>query len=288
MKVYISNYLSKSISILNYPNFDLEKEIELEEDIYPQHFCVDKDKNLMYIPGTSDGIIYILDLEKDKIIDNISIGGSLTQIALFNGELFVSNEDSNSIYILDKDTANPIGVIEVDEMPHRFDFDEKNSKLYVSCINSIVCIDTLSKCIYKKVDTEFKMWNVNIDKEKREIYTLTLDGKLIILDEETMSVINVLEEFLLPIQICFDYSHNKVYVVDLGYRNVRVLEYSTGKYLRNIEINGDPQGLQISNDEKLLFVSDGQKNSIKIYDTSNYLLIKEVKVGKEPTTIVCV
>lgn len=288
LKVYISNYLSKSISILNYLTFEHEKEIELEEDIYPQHFCIDKDTNLMYIPGSSDGIIYILDLKKDKIVDNISIGGSLTQIALLNGELFVSNEDSNSIYILDKDTTNPIGIIEVDDMPHRFDFDEKNNRLYVSCINSIVCIDTLKKCIEKKLDTEFKMWNVNIDTEKREIYTLTLDGKLIILDEETMNVKKILEEFLLPVQLCFDYSHNKIYVVDLGYRNIIILEYSTGKYLKTIEIKGNPQGLYISNDEKLLFVSDAQKNSIKIYNTLNDLLIKEVKVGKEPTTIVCV
>lgn len=288
MKVYISNYLSKSISILNYPTFDLEKEIELDEDIYPQDFCIDKEKNLMYIPGSSDGMIYVLDLQQDKIIDSISIGGSLTQIALFNGELFVSNEDSNSIYILDKDTVNPIGIIEVDDMPHGFDFDPKYNKLYVSCINSIVCIDTLEKRIDKKIDTEFKMWNVNIDTEKREIYTLTLDGKLIILDEETMNIVKMIEEFLLPIQICFDYNHNKVYVVDIGYKNVRILEYSTGKYLKNIDMGGNPQGLQISNDGNLLFVSDAQKNSIKIYNTLDDLLIKEVKVGKEPTTIKCV
>lgn len=287
LKVYISNYLSKSISILDYLTFEKEKEIELEDDIYPQHFCIDKEKNLMYIPGSSDGMIYILDLEKGKIIDNISIGGSLTQIALLNGKLFVSNEDSNSIYILDKDTKNPIGIIAVDNMPNRFDIDEINNKLYVSCINSIICIDALKMCIEKRIDTEFKMWNVNIDKNKREIYALALDGKVVILDEESLSIKRILEEFLLPVQLCFDYSHNKVYVVDLGYRNIIVLKYSTGEYLDTIEINGDPQAILISNDEKLLFISDAQKNYIKIYDTLNDSFIKEVKVGKEPTTIIC-
>ncbi|MGO0807037.1 YncE family protein, partial [Clostridioides difficile] len=32
--------------------------------------------------------------------------------------MFVANEDSNSIYVLDKNTLNPIGIIGVDNMPH--------------------------------------------------------------------------------------------------------------------------------------------------------------------------
>ena len=44
MKVYVSNYLSKSISIIDYDTLTLEKEIKLDENIYPHHFCIDKDK----------------------------------------------------------------------------------------------------------------------------------------------------------------------------------------------------------------------------------------------------
>lgn len=79
----------------------------------------------------------------------------------------------------------------------------------------------------------------------------------------------------------------KVYVADLGYNNVRILDYTTSRYIGNIEINGIPQGLEISKDEKLLFVSDTQENSVKVYETANNKLIKEIKVGKEPTTIIC-
>ena len=288
MKVYISNYLSKSISILSYPTFELEKEIELEEDIHPHQFCVDSKKNLMYILGTTDGRLYILDLTTNKIVDNISIGGNLSQTALVNGELFISNEDSNSIYILDQETANPIGMIGVDDMPHSFDVDEVTNKLYVSCINSIVCIDTINKCVDNRIDTEFKAWHINVDKEKKEIYTSTLDGKLVILSEENMEVTNIVEDFLLPTQICFNYTYGKVFVADIGYQNIIILDYNTGKQIGCIEIDGVPKGIEISKDDKLLLISDTQKNSIKVYDVLENKLIKEVKVGKEPTTILCV
>ena len=79
MKVYVSNYLSKSISIIDYDTLTLEKEIKLDENIYPHHFCIDKEKNRMYLPSSSNGILYVLDMKNEKIIDSSSIGGSLTQ-----------------------------------------------------------------------------------------------------------------------------------------------------------------------------------------------------------------
>ncbi len=74
----------------------------------------------------------------------------------------------------------------------------------------------------------------------------------------------------------------------MGHKAVIVLDYVTGNILDFIKIDGDPQGLQISNDYKLLFVSDTKNNLTKIYNTLDNSLIKNINVGKEPTTILCV
>lgn len=288
MKVYISNYLSRSISILDYPNFELEREIKLDEDIYPHSFCIDKVKNLAYIPSSHGGEVYVLDLNIGKIIDDISIGGKLTNIALYNDELFITNEDSNSIYVLDANTLNPIAVIGIENMPHGFDIDPVNNRLYVACVNSIVCIDIINKCIDNQVYTSFKPWHIKIDKEKREIYTSTLDGKVVVLNEDTLEVIKSIETFLAPVQICFNYDNKKIYVADMEHKEVIILDYETSEVLECIKIDGNPQGLQISKDYNLLFVSDTKTNSIKIYNTLDNSLMKNIHVGKEPTTILCV
>ena len=44
---------------------------------------------------------------------------------------------------------------------------------------------------------------------------------------------------------------------------------------------------EVEKNEEKLFISDTQKNSVKVYDTSTNKLIKDIKVGKEPTTIIC-
>ena len=114
-----------------------------------------------------------------------------------------------------------------------------------------------------------------------------MDGKLVILKEETLEVVNIFEELLLPVQIEFNYRDDKVFISDLGYNQIKNLDYKLVKYIGKIKIDGIPQGLEISKDSSRLFVSDTKNDAIKVYDTKTNRLIKEIHVGKEPTTIVC-
>ena len=287
MKIYISNYLSHSISIIDYETLEMEREIVLDNNIYPHHFCVDEDEGKIYIPSLVNGTLYEVDIISGKILDSISVGGSLSQIFIHEDELFVSNEDTNSIYIINKYTLEAISMISVDDMPHGLGYDQKNNKLYVPCINSIICIDIENKIIYKKIDTDFKAWHLEVDEKKKEIYVSTLDGKLVILKEDDLEIINTFYELLLPAQIRFNYIDERVYISDLGYNQIKILDYNLGKYIGKIKINGIPQGLEISNDYSRLFVSDTENDEIKVYDTKTNQLIKAIHVGKEPTTIVC-
>ncbi len=288
MKIYVSNYLSKSISVIDYDTLILEREIKLDDNIYPHHFCIDKDKNKIYLPSAINGMLYVLDINEGKILDSASIGGSLSQIAIFQDEIFIANEDSNSIYFMDKNTLDPIGMLSVDNMPHGFCMDKFNKKLYVPCMDSIICIDIINKIIEKKINMDFKAWHLQLDKQRKEIYVSTLDGKVVVIDQKTFTIKKVFDELLLPVQIAFNYKDNKVYIADLGYKNIKIIDYNLGKYIGNIHIDGIPQGLQISTDENRLLLSDTQNNSLRVYDTSTNGLIKEVKIGKEPTTIVCI
>lgn len=287
MKVYISNYLSHSISVIDYETLETEREIKLKENIYPHHFCVDKQQDRIFIPSLTNGTLYTLDIKSQEIIDSISIGGSLSQIFLNKDKLFISNEDTNSIYIINKNTLALMTMISVDDMPHGFGYYEEKNRLYVPCINSIICIDIENQIIERKIDTDFKAWHLEIDKKKGEIYISTLDGKLVILNEESLEIVNVFEELLLPVQTKFNYRDNRVYISDLGYNQIKILDYKMGKYIGKIKIDGIPQGLEISKDYNHLFVSDTTNNTVKVYNTKNNQLIREISVGKEPTTIIC-
>ena len=288
MKLYTSNYLSQSLSIIDCKTFKLDKEINLGIDIYPHHFCIDETKGKMYIPSSFDGVLYVLDIKKEEIVDSVSIGGHLSQVVLCKNEIFVANEDSNSIYMLDRNNLQPIGVISVDNMPHGFAYDKLENKLYVPCIDSILCIDVERKIVEKRVNLDYKAWHINLDRYKDLLYTSTLDGKIIILDKKNLHILDVIENFLIPIEICINYKRGYIYIADLGYKAIKVLDYKTYKQITTINIDGNPQGLELSTDSKFLFLTDTLNNSVKIYRTDKNEIINEIKVGKEPTTIVFV
>lgn len=288
MKLYISNYLSQSISIIDYDTLTVEKEINLEADICPHHFCIEYEKGIMYLPSACDGILYVLDIKTEEIIDSVSIGGNLSQISMCKDELFISNEDSNSIYIVNKNNLQPVGMISVDNMPHGFSFDKKENKLYVPCIDSIICIDIESKSIEEKISMDLKAWHIKVDNQKNCIYTSTLDGKIVVLDKYKLKIKYIIDGFLIPVEICVNYKNRLVYVADLGDKTIKILNYDTYELCGCIDIEGNPQGLEISEDGKYLFVTDTLNNSVKVYDTSNNKLINEINVGKEPTTILFV
>ena len=89
MKVYISNYLSHSISIIDYETLEMEREIVLDNNIYPHHFCVDEDEGKIYIPSLVNGTLYEVDIISGKILNSISVGGSLSQICMEMSYLYL-------------------------------------------------------------------------------------------------------------------------------------------------------------------------------------------------------
>ena len=222
MKIYISNYLSHSISIINYETLETEREIVLNNNIYPHHFCVDEQEKKIFIPSLINGTLYAVDIISGKILDSISVGGSLSQIFMHEDELFVSNEDTNSIYIINKYTLDPITMISVDDMPHGFGYYKKNKRLYVPCINSIVCIDIENKSIYKKIDTDFKAWHLEIDEKREEIYV----GKI---------KINGIPQGL---EISNDYS--RLFVSDTENGEIKVFDTKTNQLMKAIHVGKEP------------------------------------------------
>lgn len=279
MKIYVSNYLSNSISVIDYNTLEVIKNISLGQ-INSNDFFVDK--NIIYLLGSLDGNLYLINLDKDKIIDSVSIGLSIKNILKYNDEILIINEDSNSIYILNINDLNPIYLIKLKNTPQSMRINE--DKLYVVCNNNLTIIDLVKKDIIKEINTNYNNFNMKIDKLKKEIYISTLDGKILIINEN-FEILDILDGFLLPIEIEICYKYKNIYILDFELKKIIVLDYETKKLKDNISFNCYTKGFLISKDDENLFVTDTNNNSLKIYKTSKNKLIKEIKLKKEPTTI---
>lgn len=278
MNIYVSNYLSNSISVIDYNTFEVQKEIVID-NINPHNFLIYK--MILYVLGSNDGVLYKINLETENIIDSVSLGGSIKNIKIYNDEIFITNEDTNTIHILDLDLNLHLN-LEVFNMPHGIFIN--NNKLYIACMNYIVIFDINSKEIVMNKKFDFNPWHITIDKLSNDVYVTTLDGKVVILDVnlETKLIIN---NFSLPVEICLSYKNNSIYCTDFQRESLIILDYNDKKLKNEIKLFGYPQGLLISNDENYIMVTDTKNDVLNIYDAKNYDLIKVIYVKKEPTTI---
>lgn len=288
MTVYVSNFLGKSISVIDGEKLIEDYRIYLDENIYPHHFCIDKKEEKLYIPSSLNGLLYVVDIKKKKIIDSISIGGNLSQVVLYNDrELFVANEDSNSIYIIDTQTLQPMELITVDNMPHGMILDEELNKLYIPCVNSLVIMDVISKNIIGRIKLNFEPWHLKIDEINDILYVVTKNGKILVLDRHIFKIIKIIDYLKHPIEMVVNDFKKQIYVTDFCDKSIIILDNVNYEIINKINICGNPLGIDISIDKKLLFISDIEENNIKAIDIENLKIIKEINVDKEPTTIIC-
>ncbi|CAH2214464.1 YncE family protein [Tepidibacter aestuarii] len=287
MKIYVSNFCSNNISVIN-EKLEVEDTIYLDENMYVHHFCIDDKDEKIYIPSGLEGMLYVVSIKDKATIESISIGGNLSQVAMYsNEELYIANEDSNSIYIIDVKNNDPVGLICVDNMPHGIIIDEEQKKLYVPCLNSLLIIDIINKSIVKNIKLTSAPWHLKINREENIIYIVAKNGSIILVDRFKFEILNVLRCFKFPVEISINYLKKEMYVTDFCNKSLEVLNYKTNELIKSIAIEGRPLGIGISKDESKLFVTDVKNNLIKVFETSSLELIKNINVDKEPTTIIC-
>lgn len=287
MKIYVSNFGSNNISVIN-ENLEVEDKIYLDDNMYVHHFCIDEKDERIYIPSGINGILYVVRINDKSIIDSISIGGNLSQVVMNgNEELYIANEDSNSIYIVDVKNNYPRGLVCVDSMPHGIIIDEEQKKLYVPCLDSLVVIDIITKRIAKNIKLNMAPWHLNINKEENIIYIVAKNGSIILVDRFTFEILNILSGFKFPVEISINYLKKEMYVTDFCNKSIEVLNYKINEHIKSIDIQGRPLGMDISKDQSKLFVSDVKNDRIMVFETSSLKLIKNIDVDKEPTTIIC-
>ncbi len=164
---------------------------------------------------------------------------------LTKGEyIFVSNENSDTVTILDKKNKNVIKVLKTGGRPRDMKFSTDKTKLYVvvSEENHIAEIDIKKLEFVDYIETG----------DDPEIFDISPDGKLLAVSNE---------------------DDNELTIVDL----------QSKKILSRIENVGvEPEGVNFSPDGNLIFVTSEGTNSVIIIDPFQKKIINEILVGNRP------
>ncbi len=205
--------------------------------------------------------------------------------------VYVSNEGSNCVTVIDRQEDFVVGTIAVGEAPRGITASSDGTKIYVanSGSNSISVIDTSVNRVSATID--------NWGYAPEELVLSGDDNTLFVTnpDSNNVSVIDVASNMVVgrinvgekPIDIVADTERRKIYVSNYYSLSISVVDMGTNMVEKTIRLSSNPKYLALCDDH--LYVSNESMNDIYIvhipYSSSDS--IDTVNIGSRSEYLVC-
>ena len=207
-----------------------------------------------------------------------------------DGRLYVANEDTASLTVLDLKSGAIVSRVPVGKEPEGVRVSPDGKWVLVSneSDNSISIIDTKTLKVTK---------SVTVGKRPRDI-AFTPDGKSAYVSGEfDSSVYRIhlpagapVEKAMQfdnnerPMSVRLDHKRNRLYASLGRGGNVAIIDVSGSapKLIQEIAVGARPWGIALSEDGARLYTANGPSNDVSVVDTATLKVIKKIPVGKSP------
>ena len=180
------------------------------------------------------------------------------------GRAYVSNEDGESVSVLDTRKGEVIATVPVGKRPRGLKLNHDGSLLYVA-------VSGLPKCPPSVPDEECA-------KLKRD---LQADG-IATIDTATLKLTRVLKSGSDPEQFDLSRDGKRLYISNEDSAQVTVLDTTSGAIVATIPIGHEPEGVRAAPNGKWVIVTSETDSTIAIVDTTSLEVLKAAPVGMRP------
>ncbi|HET9782628.1 MAG TPA: YncE family protein [Candidatus Dormibacteraeota bacterium] len=226
----------------------------------------------VYVPNSMAGTLDVIDPATFKVVDHYRVGNIPHHIAPAwdMSALYVDNEGSSSLTVLDIHTGRPTGQVNI-PFPYNIYFTPDGTK-------AIDVVERLQR-------VEFRDWrhgwallkSVAIPWPGADHLDFSADGSYFMISTEysgvvakvdvnTMSLAGYVRVGGLPIDVKLSPDGSLFYVTNQGSMGVSVIDPVAMKVVQFIPTGRGAHGLQVSRDTKSLYVSNRLEGSVSVID----------------------
>jgi YVTN family beta-propeller protein len=188
----------------------------------------------------------------------------LSAQALAAGRAYVSNEDGESVTVLDTRDGSVLATVPVGKRPRGLKLSHDGSTLYVA-------VSGLPKCPPSVPDEECA-------KLKRD---LQADG-IAVIDTATLKLRGLLKSGSDPEQFDVGHGGRRLFVSNEDSGQATVLDIHSGSIVATIPTGHEPEGVRVSPNGKWVLVTSETDSTVSIIDTGTLKVLQAVRVGLRP------
>jgi YVTN family beta-propeller protein len=240
-----------------------------------------------YISAQEENDQNVISLKSNPIISSGSfpIGIDINPIS---NKLYVANQFSNTISVIDIEKSEVEKNIDVGNSPYDVDVNPFSNRIYTSNRDSdtISVIDGFNNKELTKISVDDSPLGIGINLATSWIYVANFNSKTItVIDAIENQVIKTLKYASLPYDIVINPHTNKVYVSDLGKDSVLVLDGNNNSLVSTIPVGSKPSVLAINTQTDTIYVSNFQNDSVSVINGTSNKIETNIKVGDSPVGI---
>ncbi|WP_235283003.1 beta-propeller fold lactonase family protein [Methanosarcina sp. 1.H.T.1A.1] len=205
--------------------------------------------------------------------------------------VYITNDDSDNISIIDTATNIVTATVSVGDSPFGVAVNPDGKKVYVanSGSNNVSVIDTTTNNVTATINVGKSPKGIAVSPDGTKIYVVNSEnGNVSVIDTATNNVTATVNVGSVPYGVAVTPDGKKVYVTggDLGNdnSNVSIIDTVTNNVIAVVNVEGIPYGIAVNPDGKKVYVASLGSNNVSVIDVATNRITSEVKIGN-PTGV---
>ena len=244
-------------------------------------------KPRVYIPNSNANTVDVYDPLTMKLLDHFRVGAIPHHVtpSWDLSKLYVENEGSSSLTVLDPVTGRETGNVSV-PYPYNLYFTPDGSK-------AIVVVERLARLDFRDPNTWQLLKSVPIPWRGIDHLDFSADGSYLIgstewsgilvkVDTRSMEITGSLNVGGLPIDVRLSPDGKVFYVTNQGRHGVSIVDPLEMKELAFLSTGRGAHGLQVSRDTHFLYVSNRDAGSVSAIDLATRKVVATWRTGGSP------
>ena len=202
-----------------------------------------------------------------------------------SNKIYVANQFSNIISIIDPEKAKVIADIEVEDSPYGIDVNPLTNRVYVTNRGSdtVSIIDGFTNKQLTTIKVDESPLNLAVNLANNLLYVTNINSQTVtVIDTIENKVIKTLNYTSIPYDVAINPHTNLIYVSDLGNNSIQVIDGNNNTLITSIPVDSRPSVISINILSNLIYVSNFISDTVSVINGTTNKVIKNIKVGENP------
>lgn len=245
-------------------------------------------QSLAYV-ANGQGKLSVIDLNTNLTVATIQVGiGPMgTAINPYNNRVYVVNQQSHTVSVIDRITNTLVTTISTfpGEYPSGAALSPDGTRLYITEHNNnyLTVINTADNSIITSIPIGQNPWGAVVSPDGKLVYVVTGgDNTITVVNTATNQAIASIPGLHEPNDICITPDGKYLYVSNYTSGTLSVINTSTNAISATIEIGFNLMDVAISPDGKKLYVTNSGNNTVSAINTADNTIAATIQVGNLP------